>query len=129
MNVGLITVVIIVGLIAITIIVTVVAFISWRRKLAAAAALPCALVTDLIFPDLCVGTCPPGQGCGPTTTRRYLIFFTQHATCACAVGVIPAVPPAVVTTGGAGTTGGGPSPLDGIAPVTGETSTGDKPPR
>ena len=103
MDGGLITVTISIGLVVIIIVVSILAFRSWQRNLAAAALLPCALMRDSIFPDLCVGTCPPGQGCGAVTTRAYLIFFTQHATCACAVGVTPVVTPPGGPGGGGGT--------------------------
>ena len=42
----------------------------------------CVLVTRIILPDICVASCTPTEQIDCTaTTRPYLIFFTQAATC------------------------------------------------
>jgi hypothetical protein len=90
-------------------VVVVVAFLYYRnylRRRAAALAGACGLFTDWIFPDECLGVCPPVGGaiqrCIVLTTRRYFGGLgTQAATCGCRVpppgGAGGAVPP-----GGAG---------------------------
>ena len=102
------------------VIVIVVAYLYYQNYLkrrAAALAGGCGLFTDAIFPDECLGVCPPAaggvaQGCTVLTTRGYGPFGalgTQAATCGCRV--LPP-PPA----GGA--------PGAGVAPITESTTTG-----
>ncbi|GEM_PF-2120774 len=49
------------------------------------ARAPCQLVRALVLPDVCAGTCGPGQICGPIATRNYFfgLFGTQPAACGC----------------------------------------------
>lgn len=63
---------------------------------------PCRLVTQILLPDKCLGTCPPGTACGPTATRPYGpwgLLGTQDAACACAGAAAPG--PVTAPTGGA----------------------------
>ena len=78
---------------------------------------PCRLVTQIMLPDKCLGTCPPGTVCGPTATRPYGPrgwFGTQDAACACA-GAAPTGP--VTAPTGPVTVPAGPVPAPGN-PVT-----------
>lgn len=62
---------------------------------------PCRLKRNLIFPDECVGACPPGQICVATATRPYGpwgALGTQASACGCI---------AAGGGGGGGGTGGG----------------------
>ncbi len=51
------------------------------------AAMPgkCTLTMRTILPDICVNSCSSGPDVCTVTTRPYLVFFTQSATCADAV--------------------------------------------
>ena len=93
-----------VGGIAIIIVVAVWYYRRYLARRAAAIAGPCGLFTDWIFPDECLGTCPPiggaAQSCTVVTTRPYFGGLArQAASCSCPV------PPA--GGGGAGPLGGG----------------------
>jgi len=61
---------------------------------------PCALVTDPLLPDACIGTCPAATKtfCQPVTTRPYLIWWTQAATCGCLPPLPPLIPPGLTPT-------------------------------
>jgi hypothetical protein len=48
----------------------------------------CLLTKRIILPDICANSCNPPFDC-TTSTRPYLIFFTQSATCAAAVLCAP----------------------------------------
>jgi hypothetical protein len=90
-------------------IIIVVAFVYYQRYLrrrAAALAGACGLFTDWVFPDECLGVCPPvggvAQRCTVLTTRPYFGGLgTQAATCACRLpppGATPGVSPGGATT-------------------------------
>jgi hypothetical protein len=40
----------------------------------------CLLTRRMVLPDICVNTCSPPFDC-TRTTRPYLVFFTQAASC------------------------------------------------
>lgn len=74
----------------------------------------CGLVSRVVFPDRCGGTCPPGQTCTPTATRPYGPFGAlgvQAAACACTPVAAPGTPgggtPGTPGGGTPGTPGGG----------------------
>ncbi|MEM7411959.1 MAG: hypothetical protein AAF430_17145 [Myxococcota bacterium] len=41
----------------------------------------CALDRQLLLPDACAGNCEPGDDCLALTTRPYLGFLVQAASC------------------------------------------------
>ena len=41
----------------------------------------CVLDNDLVLPDSCTGSCDRLLGCPPASTRPYLIFFEEAASC------------------------------------------------
>jgi hypothetical protein len=51
----------------------------------------CLLVRRILLPDICNNICSPPFDC-TRTTRSYLLFFTQSATCDDAV-ICPSAPP------------------------------------
>ena len=51
----------------------------------------CVLVRRIVLPDICNNNCSPPFDC-TLTTRPYLVFFTQSATCLDAV-ICSSAPP------------------------------------
>ena len=49
----------------------------------------CDLDRQIVLPDQCVCSAAPRPGCPAATTRPYLFFFTQAATCALGCIILP----------------------------------------
>jgi hypothetical protein len=69
-----------IGIVFIVVIVLVAVDVASTPTPAAGA---CVFVKRIVLPDICIASCTPTRRVDCTaTTRPYLIFFTQSATCA-----------------------------------------------
>ncbi len=71
------------GAIGIAVIVVVVLVVVDVASTPKPASGTCEFVKRILLPDICIASCTPARQVDCTaTTRPYLIFFTQAATCA-----------------------------------------------